>query len=138
MPWHLEENAPGCSGYAVVKDDDSAVEGCHASRAEAAAQLKALYASEAAQMSLDELEVSPRQVMQYYATEAIVEVHGKFDQSSGADGAHYVAENPFAAEGLSCANCVFYEGPQACEVVEGVIAPMAICKLWIIPDAMLV
>ena len=43
MPWHIETNNSQCaSGYAVVKDDDGSVEGCHRTRREALAQLAAL------------------------------------------------------------------------------------------------
>lgn len=49
VPWRIVENSSKCSGgepYAVVKETDGEVEGCHATRAEATAQLRALYASE--------------------------------------------------------------------------------------------
>ena len=48
MPWHIETANPDCrSGYAVVKDDDGSVEGCHRTRREALAQLAALNIAEA-------------------------------------------------------------------------------------------
>lgn len=47
MPWHIESDHPDCQGFAVVKDDDLEVEGCHRTKAQAEAQLAALYASEA-------------------------------------------------------------------------------------------
>jgi HK97 family phage prohead protease len=49
MPWSIEENHESCPAsepWAVVKDDDGEVEGCHPSRAAAEAQLAALYAAE--------------------------------------------------------------------------------------------
>jgi hypothetical protein len=46
MPWEIKQNAAGCSGYAVVKEDGKLV-GCHPSRSRALAQMRALYASEA-------------------------------------------------------------------------------------------
>ena len=47
MPWHIEtDNARCTSGYAVVKDDDGSVEGCHRTRREALAQLAALNIAE--------------------------------------------------------------------------------------------
>lgn len=46
MPWHKTQNDPRCEGWAVVKDDDDALEGCHDTEASADAQLAALYASE--------------------------------------------------------------------------------------------
>lgn len=80
---------------------------------------------------------SPHQVAQYKALEDLVEVVGKYDQSTGNNGAHYVAPSPFASEGMNCANCYFYEGPRACEIVDGDIAPEAVCKLWIIPEELI-
>lgn len=81
--------------------------------------------------------LQPRQAALYEAYEAIAEEYGKFDQSNGPNGAHYVAKSPFQNEGLACANCVFYEGGRGCEVVSGSIAPEAICKLWVIDAGLL-
>lgn len=88
--------------------------------------------------SIDEsvYPVTARQRAMYDAAESLVEVFGQFDTSSGPDGAHYVAQSPFAADGLICANCVYFEGGRGCELVaappEG-IDPNGICKLWLIP-----
>jgi hypothetical protein len=46
MPWQIKQNAAGCSGYAVVKEDTGELVGCHSGRTAAEAQLRALYASE--------------------------------------------------------------------------------------------
>jgi len=58
--------------------------------------------------------LGPRQNAIYEDLEEIVDIFGPFDQGIGADGAHYAGPdvNPFAAEGMVCSNCVFYEGPQ--------------------------
>lgn len=82
--------------------------------------------------------LSPRQQMQYEELESVTELFGPFDKGIGERGAHYVDAdaNPFAAEGLVCSNCAFYEGPRACEIVEGDIDPGAICKYWIIPETL--
>lgn len=45
MPYKIQSNVEGCSGYAVVKEDGK-VMGCHESREKAIAQMRALYASE--------------------------------------------------------------------------------------------
>jgi phage head maturation protease len=45
LPWHLSNNEPGCTGWAVVKDSDGKVVGCHPSRRKALAQLAALNAN---------------------------------------------------------------------------------------------
>lgn len=79
--------------------------------------------------------VTPRQKALYDAVEGVAELFGKFDQGTGPDGAHYVAESPF--DGMVCSSCVFYEGARGCEVVDGDIAPEAVCKLWIIPEALM-
>lgn len=83
--------------------------------------------------------LQPRQKALYQALEIVAEAFGDFDQSSGANGAHYMAadDNPFVEEGLMCANCVFYEGGQRCEIVQGQIDPLALCKLWIIDENLL-
>lgn len=89
----------------------------------------------------EELEPSlkPRQQMHYEVLESIAEKYGKWDQTAGANGAHYApAEaNPFKNQGMICANCIFYEGGQGCEIVSGTIEPEAICKLWIIDESLL-
>ena len=79
--------------------------------------------------------MTPRQKALYDAVEGVAELFGKFDQGTGPDGAHYVAESPF--DGMVCSSCVFYEGARGCEVVDGDIAPEGVCKLWIIPEALM-
>jgi hypothetical protein len=53
MPWHIVNDHPDCSGYAVVKDSDDSVAGCHKTEAEAKKQMAALYAKEPMMKSLD-------------------------------------------------------------------------------------
>jgi HK97 family phage prohead protease len=83
--------------------------------------------------------LAPRQNAIYDDLEEIVDIFGQFDQGIGADGAHYVGPeaNPFAAEGMVCSNCAFYQGPRACELVAGDIDPGAVCKFWVIPETLL-
>lgn len=45
MPWHIGEHAD-CNGFAVIKDSDGSVAGCHETRSEAENQMAALYATE--------------------------------------------------------------------------------------------
>lgn len=47
MPWHIEDDSPYCEGFAVVKDEDGEVEGCHRTQAQAEAHLAALNIVEA-------------------------------------------------------------------------------------------
>ena len=46
MPWQIKQGASGCNGYAVVKESDGKLVGCHPTKSAALAHLKALYASE--------------------------------------------------------------------------------------------
>jgi HK97 family phage prohead protease len=48
MPYHVDNDNPECSGFAVVKDADGSVAGCHDTEADALDQIAALYANEAA------------------------------------------------------------------------------------------
>lgn len=82
--------------------------------------------------------LNERQTALYEAVECVVEQFGQFDQDARANGAHYMPESPFVAEGLACANCAFYDGARACEVVRGDIDPAGVCKLWIIPADLIV
>lgn len=45
MPWHIGKHAE-CSTFAVIKDDDDSLAGCHDTKEEAEAQMAALYANE--------------------------------------------------------------------------------------------
>jgi HK97 family phage prohead protease len=46
MPWSIEDDNAECDGYAVVKDEDGEVVGCHATEGEAQDQLTALNIAE--------------------------------------------------------------------------------------------
>ena len=47
MPWQIKHGAAGCKGYAVVKESNGDLVGCHPTKSKALAHLKALYSSEA-------------------------------------------------------------------------------------------
>jgi len=84
--------------------------------------------------------LNDRQRAQAGAVSELATEFGMFDQSSGANGAHYApgAKNPFKAEGLKCGNCIFFnEENSQCQIVAGVIESDAVCKLWIIPETVL-
>jgi hypothetical protein len=84
-------------------------------------------------------KLNARQKMMYDNYESCVDMHGKFDQTSKGNGAHYApaSKNPFIKEGLICSNCVFFMGGQGCEIVAGKVEANAVCKLWIIPEELL-
>lgn len=80
------------------------------------------------------VNLTARQKMLAEKIEKVAETFGRFDQSIGPDGAHYIpaSENPWVEEGMACSNCVAFRGGGACEWVRGEIEPEALCKLWVI------
>lgn len=46
MPYHIESDHESCNGFAVVKDSDAEVMGCHRNEDQASRQMAALYAAE--------------------------------------------------------------------------------------------
>lgn len=60
MPWHIAKSSscPASKPWAVIKDSDDSVAGCHASEASAKKQLAALYANE--EKSMDSIEQQRR------------------------------------------------------------------------------
>lgn len=86
-----------------------------------------------------DIPLTPRQTLMYEKFEWIAETLGPWDGGVGADGAHYMSpgDNPFAEDGLNCANCVFYEGGGGCEILDMPVEPNGVCKLWIIPETAL-
>lgn len=56
MPWHIgkSESCPSSKPYAVIKDSDGSVSGCHETEDKAKAQLAALHASESKEADMPE------------------------------------------------------------------------------------
>ncbi|MEX0768221.1 MAG: HK97 family phage prohead protease [Microthrixaceae bacterium] len=87
-----------------------------------------------------DLTVNPingRQTAEHDYTHLIVDEFGQYDQSMGANGAGYVAESGMADHGMVCANCIQFEEGM-CHVVTGEIAAGGLCKLYIIPESLMV
>jgi HK97 family phage prohead protease len=166
MPYGISQNQPDCGAWAaVVQREDGSFEtlACYDTKQEAIDRMVAQSLAEEMeplgevgnrQMEMEEpsddveemleglaeqseYQINPRQAAMYDLYEKIAEEFGKWGQGVGGDGAHYVAQSPFADEGMVCANCVFYEGGGGCEIVEGEIAPNGICKLWVISESKL-
>jgi HK97 family phage prohead protease len=148
MPWEIVADDAACpinEPFGVHKIGSGELVGCHVSESDAMAQVAALNivdpqgdnGENESPMSEQEspYPLNARQAAQYEALESVAETFGKWDQTDGADGSHYVAESPF--EGLMCSSCVFFEGGRGCELVAGDIDPAGICKLWIIPQALI-
>ncbi len=87
MPWHIgkSKQCPASKPYAVIKDGDGSVAGCHASKEKAKKQLGALYASEERSMSrLEQLrarinKLFEREIEQEEQVRSVVEVKRQED-----------------------------------------------------------
>jgi hypothetical protein len=167
MPYGISANQSDCSNWAAVKietDGSATTLECYTTKQDAIDRMVAQSLAEGLEpvgevgnqrqlveveseddteemleglSNMDEKGLNGRQFAMYEFYEEVVEQFGIFNQGDGANGAHYVAESPFKDSGLICGNCVFYEGGQVCEIVEGRIAPNGICKLWIINEELL-
>ena len=154
MPWKVVKDKARCgSGFALVNSETDDLVACHKSKKGAAAQQRALYAATAKEKAkkadMPTMDVAEEQADEWDSlterqqdlAESLFEnvlEYGMFDQTSMSNGAHYApgAKNPFKATGLMCSNCIFFNdnnGSQ-CMIVEGIIEPEAVCKMWIIPE----
>ncbi len=61
MPWHVEQSGecPASRPWAVVKDSDGTIEGCHASEADAQDQLTALNIAESEGRAYEGIDFAP-------------------------------------------------------------------------------
>jgi hypothetical protein len=67
----------------------------------------------------------------------IVEKHGKFNDDNtgvwaGYDSAEKNAEN--AAIGVKCGNCVFFNAPNGCSIIDSEVEEGGLCRFAILPD----
>jgi hypothetical protein len=79
--------------------------------------------------SMEENVTPPKRAL-YKALEDIAEIHGPFPPAD----VNYMPNSPFLAQGMRCANCIFYEGGGGCEIVQGSVSPEGLCQLHIIPE----
>lgn len=92
MPWHIgsSEECPDSKPFAVIKDDDDSVAGCHATKAAAEKQLAALYANEPGEHSMADVHMKPEDLaalppekLPFPVTRAVAEG----PETAGDDGA---------------------------------------------------
>jgi hypothetical protein len=70
---------------------------------------------------------------------ALIEIankYGKFNEDSTGIWAGYkpAAENPYAAMGVKCGNCVLYRGGTECAIVAFEVEPEGKCRFAVLPD----
>jgi hypothetical protein len=95
MPWHVaksEECSPS-SPWAVIKDDDGSVEGCHETEEAAEAQMAALYASEGESRAYEDIDFTPPQGVREEAKKGLAwrEEHGRGGTAVGVARARDLA-----------------------------------------------
>lgn len=66
----------------------------------------------------------------------IVEKHGKFnsDDTGVWGGYESAAENEKKEWGITCANCILYEGGSSCKIIDAEVEPGGYCRFALIPD----
>jgi hypothetical protein len=70
---------------------------------------------------------------------ALIEIankYGKFNEDSTGIWAGYkpAAENPYAAMGVKCGNCVLYRGGTECAIIAFEVEPEGKCRFAVLPD----
>lgn len=160
--WQAWQGWGGDEGWAwarrIVEKEDSMNEETKASRRHSAADMKLIrmtrkalsagmaYLQELGDDGMDDDTETKAMVMEGYnerqeemiaSFEAYAEYMGKWSKGISADGAHYMEENPFADKGIACQYCAFWQEGGMCSIVEGMIAPEAVCKLWVIPESVI-
>jgi hypothetical protein len=70
---------------------------------------------------------------------ALVEIankYGKFNEDNTGIWAGYKppAENPYAAMGVKCGNCVLYQGGTKCAIIAFEVEPEGKCRFAVLPD----
>ena len=71
--------------------------------------------------------------------DALIEItkkHGKFNSDDMGVWAGYetAAENENREIGVTCANCILYEGGSSCKIIEAEVEPGGYCRFALIPD----
>jgi hypothetical protein len=66
----------------------------------------------------------------------VVAKHGKFNEDQIGVWAGYTpaAENEVAKIGVICANCVFYQGGDQCQIIALPVEPMGKCRFAVLPE----
>ena len=80
------------------------------------------------------MDVAPAEDDLRSALVGIVAKDGKLAPEMGIHPGYDPPEgNPEASIGVSCANCVFFEAPYQCQIVDGPVEPMGKCRFAVIP-----
>lgn len=69
----------------------------------------------------------------YEAMSRIAKENGRWPQQ-GPDGCQYSPKSQWAARGIKCGNCIFYNEGGVCDIVSGEVAGEGLCRFWQIPE----
>ena len=148
MPWDIRRSYRDCSGYAVVKESDGSIAGCHETREMAVRQIAALEASEAGKSVSPEFEKYRGQLYAMLTEEekafhdalvAISQQYGPFDLGTSSIWVGYESaeDNEDAEIGVKCSNCSFFNPENnGCAILSYSVEPGGKCRLAAIPDGL--
>lgn len=86
MPYSISQSEADCDGYAVVKDSDGTVMGCHETEEDAQEQIAAIEATEAGRQAKSDIDTTPTEAMQDAARRGL-EMHEEGKSGDGLEGA---------------------------------------------------
>lgn len=150
MPWDIRRGYRDCSGYAVVKESDGSIAGCHETREKAVRQIAALEASEADKAVQPEFAkyrgelyamLTQEEKAFHDALVAIAQQYGPFDLGTSSIWVGYESaeDNEDAKIGVKCSNCSFFNPENnGCAILSYQVEPMGKCRLAAIPDALVI
>jgi hypothetical protein len=148
MPWDIRQNYGSCSGYAVVKESDGSIAGCHETREKAVRQIAALEASEADKGIQPEFAKYRGELYEMLTAEekafhdalvSIAQEYGAFDLGTSSIWVGYESaeDNEDAEIGVKCSNCSFFNPENnGCAILSYQVEPMGKCRLAAIPDGL--
>jgi starvation-inducible DNA-binding protein len=129
---------PGCDGGVCLCDEDCPCPQCHVT-------MEADYTDDDRYFSFQEEQLDAMQAAGIIVAEEqdlakalleIAETHGKFNEDRTGIWAGYTpaAENEYKEIGVTCINCVLYEGPGVCKIIAQPIEDEGKCRFAVIPD----
>ena len=130
---------PGCDGGVCLCDDDCPCPHCHVTMEEES------YTNDDMYFSFQEEQLDAMQAAGIIVAEEqdlakalleIAEKHGKFNEDRTGIWAGYTpaAENEYKEIGVTCINCVLYEGPGVCKIIAQPVEDEGKCRFAVIPD----
>ena len=130
---------PGCDGGVCLCDDDCPCPHCHVTMEEES------YTNDDMYFSFQEEQLDAMQAAGIIVAEEqdlakalleIAEKHGKFNEDRTGIWAGYTPadENEYKEIGVTCINCVLYEGPGVCKIIAQPVEDEGKCRFAVIPD----